>query len=108
MTKKQIPRYFLYREVEPVEGLEFVHCEPLFGEMQEKNWEIAPHHHIGLHQLFYLRQGQISTTLDSLNTTLEAPLLLSLPANSVHGFSYDPKANGMIVTIANAAYVGAS
>lgn len=100
MSHDSVPLYFLYGEDEPIKELEFVHCEPLFIDMNRKNWEIAPHRHAALHQIFYLEHGELQASLDSQSVALKAPALLSIPADIVHGFTYNPEAEGVIVTIA--------
>jgi len=99
---KPIPHYQLYGDESGDSELNFVHCEPIFSRIEQQNWEIRPHRHDNLHQLFWLRQGQMDAQLETDCVQLQSPCLVVVPAGKVHGFTYNPIAKGSVITIAAA------
>ena len=98
--EQRAPRYYLYGESTPADGLEFVHCTPIFSRIVEQNYEIRPHRHSQLVQFLILESGSMHCLLDTDETELSGPCLVSIPPQSIHGFSYQPAAKGRIITVA--------
>lgn len=99
--QNHIPRFYHYGETEAAEELEFIHASKIFSRIREYNWEIKPHLHDGLHQIFLLLDGSLDTLLETRQLTLKAPCILVVPAGHVHGFQYDESARGLVTTIAD-------
>ncbi|NIB38493.1 helix-turn-helix domain-containing protein [Pseudomaricurvus alkylphenolicus] len=99
---KHIPHYQLYGDEGDGSELNFVHCEPMFNRIEQQNWEISPHRHDNLHQVFWLRAGQVEAQLETENILLCSPSVTLVPAGKVHGFAYEPSAAGSIVTVSAA------
>ena len=59
----QVPSYFRYGEPEPAENAELVHCQKILSRISEQNWEIRPHRHKQLWQLFFVEQGELNAIL---------------------------------------------
>ncbi|MBN7797601.1 helix-turn-helix domain-containing protein [Parahaliea mediterranea] len=101
VMQDNIPHFYQYGESEAAEELEFVHASKLFSRIKEYNWEIKPHRHDSLHQIFLLLDGSIETRLETQQLTLQAPSILVVPAGHVHGFQYDESARGLVTTVAD-------
>jgi AraC family transcriptional activator of pobA len=66
------------------------------------DWTIPAHRHDGLHQLQLLERGHVAGTIDGRPFAAEAPALLMLAPNSVHGFDYAKDSIGHQLTIPTA------
>jgi len=97
-----IPHYQLYGDESAENELNFVHCEPIFNRIEQQDWEISPHRHDVLHQVFWLQEGHLAAQLETDRVQLQSPCLILVPAGRVHGFGYNPTAIGSIITIAEA------
>lgn len=64
------------------------------------NWKIRPHKHDALIQILYLTQGAGEVLLDHSKVRFNAPCLVLVPAQTVHGFSFSENVDGPVVTAA--------
>ncbi|MCX7257905.1 MAG: helix-turn-helix domain-containing protein [Polaromonas sp.] len=62
------------------------------------NWEISPHLHESFIQILYLTHGAGEVLLDNAKWRVNAPCLLIVPAQTVHGFHFSGDVNGPVVT----------
>jgi AraC family transcriptional regulator, transcriptional activator of pobA len=79
-----------------------LHYESVAIRGAEMDWKIPAHRHDGLHQLQLLERGHVRGTIDGSSFDAEAPLMLMLAPNSVHGFSYAKDSVGHQLTIPTA------
>jgi AraC family transcriptional activator of pobA len=99
-TRRPVPRYFLYGEHARTAAPGFVHVETLGVRSALHSWEIAPHRHEGLQQVFWVRDGGGEARLDQLREAFEGPALLVVPAALVHAFTWRPGSEGHVLTMA--------
>ncbi|WP_265519283.1 helix-turn-helix domain-containing protein [Nitratireductor luteus] len=92
----------LYVSGSAAEHVGFLNCEAISERQHIHHWNVTPHHHEGLSQLFYFVDARVTTQLDDVHTVLEGPTLVWAPALSVHGFQYPPDIAGWVVTVATA------
>ncbi|WP_066272000.1 helix-turn-helix domain-containing protein [Hydrogenophaga palleronii] len=98
---KTIPRFELYGadSLAPAwAGL--VHHEVIPERSSLFGWEIEPHVHEALIQVLYLTHGGGTAVMDGARWVLRPPCVVLSPAQSVHGFSFHPDADGPVVTAA--------
>ena len=105
-ARRAVPRYFLYGEHARRAEPGFVHVETLRSRSARYDWEIAPHLHEGLQQVFWAREGGGEAWLDRERVAVEAPALIVVPAASVHGFSWRKDSDGHVLTLASEFVAG--
>ncbi|GAB3224659.1 helix-turn-helix domain-containing protein [Spirosoma arcticum] len=98
-TARKIVSYGLYGEQDGPFVPDFVHCELLETRSQTYNWEIQPHLHTQLCQLFLIESGEVVLKRHDQLIDLPVPGLLLIPENTLHGFSYPANATGRVLTL---------
>lgn len=103
---RRVPSYVLYGE--PVRAADpgFLHIEKLALRSARHGWEIDAHCHPGLIQIFWVAEGGGEARLDSRRTAFAGPALIVIPPPLVHGFTWRPGSDGMVLTIATACIAG--
>lgn len=101
-THQKIPAFFLYEDADstPEDVADFVHIETIGARASLHNWEIRPHRHPTLHQFLLLSEGRAQLDTEGRLEVLIAPCLVVVPATVVHGFAFDPGADGFVLTVA--------
>jgi AraC family transcriptional activator of pobA len=104
-ARRRVPRYVLYGEAEygtPSRAADpgFLHIEKLSARSAMYGWEIAPHCHPGLVQLFWVESGGGEARLDHDRVAFTGPALIVVPPPLVHGFSWEPQSEGLVLTLA--------
>lgn len=94
----KIPNFNLFGEHADLPDV--VHCETIAARSQLHDWEFAPHRHARLHQVLLLRTGAGMVTLDGTDHALAAMTVVNVPAGIVHGYSFAPGTDGLVVTFA--------
>ncbi|BFM08764.1 helix-turn-helix domain-containing protein [Halioxenophilus aromaticivorans] len=89
----------LYGESDAWQGIDEVHCEPLVERSAKHDWQIEPHRHVNLVQIFYLSQGECEASIDEQKTVLTPGALVILPEHSVHGFRWRKDSYGYVLMI---------
>jgi AraC family transcriptional activator of pobA len=95
-----IPMFFLYGEQQREIGARFLHVETLEYRSKPSNWRIRPHAHADLNHVLFISDGDGSMTADGVVIPFQAPCLLLVPAQRVHGFAFAPNTAGWVLTIA--------
>jgi len=98
--KRSIPLYSLYGENSVIEDTEFVHIEEIASRSRLYDWEIQPHTHGSLFQIMVIVSGPAKIHFDGENTRVSGPCAIALPAGVVHGFHFDPKTKGKVISVA--------
>ena len=103
LTDQKVPAFFLYEDdrSEPEAVADFVHIETIRDRASLHNWEIRPHRHPNLHQFLLLSEGAGRLDTDGRLEVLAAPCLVVVPDTVVHGFTFDPGAGGLVLTVAD-------
>jgi AraC family transcriptional activator of pobA len=106
MASGPIPHFFLYGEPPQQAADQFLHIEGLAERSLPNNWNIRPHVHQGLHHLFNITCGHAAVSFDGQAHVLAAPVLLLVPAGTVHAFDFSTDADGSVMTLADSALRG--
>jgi len=103
MNAETIPNYRLYGEDGAQADVEFVHCESIPQRSAIHDWNIRPHRHDSLYQLFHIGGGGGTILLEGTATPLPVPCLIMIPPLFVHGFEFRRDIAGSVVTVNEAA-----
>ena len=106
MLKETIPNFALapYGEETGWDIPEPMHYDELFNRSNLYGWNIAPHRHDSLYQIFMLTKGEVVTSIDGRETKCVAPTLVFVPPMTVHGFKYKENSDGHVLTILDTAF----
>lgn len=105
-SAEPIPRYWLYGEPPAMPELRFVHIETIPERMRLYNWEVRPHRHDGLSHALLVTGGGGRLTADGVEVAFRAPALITVPAQVVHGFRFDPGTDGHVLTMSEGFLAG--
>lgn len=100
-TVQAVPTFRLYEEAGQDDDLSTLHWESLASRSGLHNWEIRAHRHSGLHQIFFIQRGGGEAVIDDSMRTFTAPCIIALPPLLVHGFRFDPGAEGHVLTVSD-------
>lgn len=100
--KNTILNYGLYGENDKTLLPDLIHCEPMDTRSRKYNWLIRQHLHTGLFQLFYYVEGSGIVFSENSKIALQAPCLLIIPENTLHGFEQQPDIKGTVITLSSA------
>jgi AraC family transcriptional regulator, transcriptional activator of pobA len=89
----------LYGENEQCISNNFIHLETLETRSQQHDWLIRRHVHINLFQIFYIKTGNGNISVNNIEYELLSPCIISIPANNVHGFTFDKDTTGFVLTL---------
>ena len=95
-----VPTFYLYGEPRRAVDERFVHVEALIDRTRPSEWTIRPHVHPELNHIFHVTSGGGAMRADASTLDFSAPCLLLVPAGVVHGFQWDRKSSGSVVTLA--------
>ncbi len=84
---------------------DFIHLEPLQDRSIIYSWEIEEHIHTDLIQIFVIESGSGTLFSEGKNIVLKAPCIVTVPANVLHGFHFEPKITGDVITISQSFFV---
>jgi AraC family transcriptional activator of pobA len=102
VPKSAVPLFFLYGEPRRSVGPRFLHLESLEERSRPTDWHIRPHAHADLHQIFLITTGAGRMDADGQVVRFGAPCLLTVPARTVHGFTWQTDTCGHVLTLADA------
>ena len=94
-----IPAFDLYGEAQERARIDPVHVEPLFARSARHDWQIRPHRHRNLCQLFWVRHGGGVLLGEVEERAVDAPFLIVIPPGQVHGFRFEPDSAGHVLTL---------
>lgn len=89
----------LYREDKGPAGVLYVRSESVRDRSGMFNWQINPHVHTNLFQLFFITSGFVDVKMTEGTMHLPAPGIIVIPPGNVHGLSYDPEVTGHVLTL---------
>jgi AraC family transcriptional regulator, transcriptional activator of pobA len=98
MSKNLLNFKGLYGENWATLTSDFLHHELLETRSQQYNWTIKEHFHTDLFQLFILRQGNGVLISQGQRLTLNAPCVVLIPSNTLHGFAFQSDVRGDVLT----------
>jgi AraC family transcriptional regulator, transcriptional activator of pobA len=97
-TTPPVPNYRLYRQRSGESGEFWIHCETIAERTHLHNWEINPHRHEALFQIFHLTAGEGELTGGSTVRRFAAPCAIYIPPGAVHGFNFSRAIDGLVLT----------
>ncbi|MEQ6289165.1 helix-turn-helix domain-containing protein [Vogesella sp. GCM10023246] len=98
--QKHIPSYSLYGDQPLSAWNHYFNFEWIPERSGPNDWLIQPHRHSGLLHILLLQQGGGDIHIDNARWTVQAPCLILVPAQTVHGFHWLPHTDGPVVTAA--------
>ncbi len=93
-----LPAFALYGEDAFSDSLDGLHVESIAARSRLHDWEIRAHRHALLCQILTIRRGGARLTLDAGAQALRGPCVVAVPAMAVHGFRFDERVEGMVIT----------
>lgn len=103
VATRRIPAYFLYGEAPRAASDPLLHAETIEARSSRHQWKIEPHTHQSLHQIIFVSKGRGVTLLDGVRTQYRPPVMILVPAGSVHGFEFEPGTTGHVVSLSDQA-----
>jgi AraC family transcriptional regulator, transcriptional activator of pobA len=102
VARRSIPQYFLYGEASQDVDERFLHVESIAERSRLHDWTIRPHAHRDLHHFLLVQSGGGVYRADGNRYDFAPVSLLSVPLSCVHGFDFEPRTDGWIVTASGA------
>ncbi|MCY4426603.1 MAG: helix-turn-helix domain-containing protein [Halieaceae bacterium] len=99
MSKHYIPNYGLYGESRQSAAAVGIHIEEIEERSRGQNWVIKPHRHGKLFQVLCIFDGEATVKLDENRYQIDGWSLVTIPIGVVHGFSFKPDSQGVVVTL---------
>jgi len=96
-----VPTFSLYGEPHRAVANHFLHAESLDDRSRPAGWTIRPHSHRELNHLILIAEGGGMMEAEGTVTRFDAPCLLLIPSQIVHGFRWHSESSGFVVTLAN-------
>ena len=84
---------------EPSPFPDILHMEAVVDRAAGLDWQIAPHRHLHLHQVFLIQSGERRLSIDGKPQHGKTPLLMNLPGGYVHGFAFSVGTLGHVFTL---------
>lgn len=100
MVTASVPSFYLYGEPPRDVDHLFVHVESLDDRSRPSEWTIQPHAHAQINHVFLLLEGGGTMLADGETMAIEAPALVLVPANFVHGFAWVSESRGWVASLA--------
>lgn len=97
--KTAVSHYELYGEDNAYDDPEFIHIEDLDTRSRLYEWQIKPHVHSHMFQCLFIQSGTADIGLDQAVKQVRGPCLITIPAGTVHGFSFEPETAGWVLTV---------
>lgn len=76
-----------------------MYCETIAAQEKLHNWHVKPHKHADLFQILCLESGKVVVHLDGSSRAMGSGQMVLVPQMAVHGFQFDPNAEGYILTV---------
>lgn len=95
-----IPNYSLYGDQAQPGWQSTFDFEWIPTRSKRYNWEIQPHTHDAFIQILLLQAGSVEVRIDHARVSEQAPCLIMVPAQTVHGFRFGSDTDGPVVTAA--------
>ncbi|MBW6393296.1 MULTISPECIES: helix-turn-helix domain-containing protein [Halomonadaceae] len=99
-TETSVPVFKLYGETRHWPTPDLLHCESIPERSRLHDWHIRPHRHADLVHVLHIANGRVELELEGTQHTLHGPLVIVVPAMTIHGFRFSQDIQGHIVTLA--------
>lgn len=100
LQRGSVPVFKLYGETRHWPTPDLLHCESIAARSRLHDWHIKAHRHADLVHLLHIRQGKVELHLEGTERHLEGPLLIVVPAMTIHGFRFSRDIDGHIISLA--------
>lgn len=97
----EIPVFKLYGEKSHWRTPDLLHYESIASRSSLHGWEIKPHRHSDLYQLFYVQQGQAELNIEGQVSIYGDGVLQWVTPLCVHGFRFSQDVCGYVLTLAS-------
>lgn len=88
-----------HRSGEPSPFPDILHMEAVVDCAAGLDWQIAPHRHLHLHQVFLIQSGEVRLSIDGKPQHGKTPLLMSFPHGYAHGFAFSAGTLGHVFAL---------
>ena len=100
MQNKTIPNYEgLYGDLSTRYSAEYIFLELIATRSQIFDWNIKPHIHSHLFQIFIVENGSLLFQEATVEHKLQSPCIMLIPPTKLHGLVYTPHVEGQILTV---------
>ncbi len=96
---QHLPTYLLYAEDANLPPSDVMHAESIAERSSLHSWEIRPHRHEAMFQMFHVESGTAEIVLDGRQHQLRGPGVITINALAVHGFRWTSDVRGTVFTI---------
>ena len=96
---QHLPTYLLYAEDAGLPPSDVMHAESIAERSSLHSWEIRPHRHEALFQLFHVDSGTAEVLLDGELHALKGPGVITIMPLAVHGFRWTSDVRGTVFTM---------
>lgn len=96
MRQPQIPEFALFGETSAFPDV--VHCERIGDRAPKHGWVIEPHRHPQMAQVFHISAGHAEVCIDGENDRMHPGDYLFVPSTIVHGFTFEPRTDGLVMS----------
>jgi AraC family transcriptional activator of pobA len=94
-----LPTYLLYGEETGLPPADVMHAESIAERSSLHSWEIGPHRHEALLQVFSIDRGSVEAVLDDQRHRISGPCVITVMPLAVHGFRWTSDVKGTVFTI---------
>ena len=100
VSQKNIINYEgLYGDVNGQYSAEYIFLELIATRSQTSYWNIKPHIHSSLFQVFIIQTGQVNIQENAQTHQVKAPCIFLVHPTYLHGLTYTPDVKGYILTV---------
>ena len=94
-----LPTYLLYGEDAGLPPADVMHSESIAERSSLHSWEIKPHRHESLLQVFWFEKGEVEILIDGQSHALRGPGVITVMPLAVHGFRWTSDVKGIVFTM---------
>ena len=94
-----LPTYLLYGEDAGLPPADVMHSESIAERSSLHSWEIKPHRHESLLQVFWFEKGEVEIHIDGQAHSLRGPGVITVMPLAVHGFRWTSDVRGIVFTM---------
>ena len=94
-----LPTYLLYGEDAGLPPEDVMHSESIAERSSLHSWEIKPHRHEALLQVFWFEKGEVEILIDGRMHALRGPGVITIMPLAVHGFRWTSDVKGIVFTM---------
>jgi AraC family transcriptional activator of pobA len=94
-----LPTYLLYGEDAGLPPADVMHSESIAERSSLHSWEIKPHRHEALLQVFWFEKGEVEILIDGERHALRGPGVITVMPLAVHGFRWTSDVKGIVFTM---------